>query len=157
MYESSNCTGSTVTTSSTTNTGSKTLTKTSALTDISSHTYSVKQSYQGVTSCSNILSYQYTIDVDNLTVSAASTLYGSTPASVSISKMLSGSTVSLHKGSCNASADVSRTSDGTLTPTVPDPLSYQEVDLYLKYSLNETADCKSIGSKYLYLKSENQL
>ena len=81
------------------------------------------------------------------------TLYGTSPGSVTVSNMLSGSTVTLHKGSCNTDPEASRSSDGALTPLVPTPLAYQEVDLYLKYTFNETSDCKAVGSKYLYLKS----
>ncbi len=149
VYESSNCSGSTVTSSSTTNTGSKSLTKSSALADISSHTYSAKQTFNGISTCSNSVSYTYPLNVDSLTVSVASILYGPTPGSVSVSGMLTGSTVSLHKGSCGAVADASRSSDGNLTPTVPG--SYTEQTLYLKYSYSSSNNCKALSSTYLYL------
>ncbi len=149
IHESSDCSGDAVSEVVNSSTGSSNLGLASSLTDISSHTYSVKQSYLGYTSCSNSINYQYIIDIDNLTVSAPTTMYGTSPGSISVSKMLTGSTVSLHKGSCEAEVDTSISVDGTISPTVPG--SYQEVALYLKYSFNTTTDCKALGSTYLYL------
>ena len=55
----------------------------------------------------------------------------------------------LHKGSCGAVADASRSSDGALTPTSTG--SYTEQTLYLKYSHSGSNNCKAISSTYLYL------
>ena len=149
LYDNDSCSGESLTEPVSTDTGSVTIGLSQVLTDIDTHSYYAKQSYLGLSSCSGGIEYSYNIDVDNLSLTYDEILYGLTPSGVTVTKMLEGSSVSLYKGSCESEVDDSIDTDGTLTPIVTG--NYTEEDLYLKYSFNESSDCKQIGSKYLYL------
>ena len=149
LFNQAECQGEPVSDAVNVSTGSYSLGPSSMLTGTQVFNWSLRQTYMGVSTCSEAVTYGYELLVSNLSVSVDSILSGDNPSSISVSKILPGASVALLRGGCSAEVDVSISEDGSITPTVRG--EYEDNELYLKYSFNTEFDCQPIGSRYIYL------
>ena len=86
--------------------------------------------------------------IENLVISYDANQFG-LGYGITVNNVTPGSVVSLHKGSCDSSADSLLTENGTLT--VKEETTYTEVDLYIKYTMGNKTECRKLDNKYIYL------